>query len=258
MSVQAISALERGYRKAPYRHTIDRLVAALGLDDDARVLFEEAAALARERGPLPSHRLASRADNLPRQLTSFFGDGVIDAIAKLVTDAPLVTIAGTGGAGKTRAAVEAGSALMPAFAQGAWFVDLAPIRGEGSVAAAIANAVGFQESNKQPLFEGLLSYLEQRQLLLILDNCEHLIADVRGSIALLLRRCAGIRVIATSREPLAIAGEHVYRVPRSLFPRSVQPVQRTPCATEPWRCSRIAPSALVTSRSPTTTLRMSG
>ncbi len=219
VSVQAISALERGYRKAPYRHTIDRLVTALELDDRSRAEFEEAAAQARERGPLPSHRLASRTDNLPRRLTSFFGGpAVIDKVVSLLADTSLVTIAGTGGAGKTRAAVEAGATLIPAFPQGVWFVDLAPLRNDGLVTTAIAGAVGFQEPTKQPPLEALLGYLEQKHLLLILDNCEHLIADVRRTVALLLQRCPRVGVLATSREPLTIAGESVYRIPPLAFP----------------------------------------
>jgi predicted ATPase/DNA-binding XRE family transcriptional regulator len=219
VSVQAISALERGYRKAPYRHTIERLVTALGLGAHARAAFEEAASQARERGPVPSHRLASRADNLPRQFTSFFGgETVIAEIADLVTTSALVTIAGTGGAGKTRAAVEVGRQLVPNFAKGVWFVDLAALRGEGLVVNAIAAATGVAESPARPLVDAVVAHFEHSRVLLILDNCEQVVEDVRRTVALLLRRCPGVNVLATSREVLSAAGERVYRIPPLMFP----------------------------------------
>src|SRR5579863_5574216 len=108
ISVQAVSALERGYRKAPYRATLLRIADALGLSEADRETLERSAH--RERGPRLIERDATPPHNLPRQLTSFLGrDDVVDVIIELLESAPLVSIVGTGGAGKTRAAIEVGT-----------------------------------------------------------------------------------------------------------------------------------------------------
>jgi predicted ATPase len=209
--VQAVSALERGYRKAPYPKTIERLADALSLSAEARAALDGAARRAR------SSRLIEappRATNLPRQLTSFVGrEEVVKEIVELVETTPLVSVVGTGGAGKTRAAIEAAALMVNEFSHGVWFVELAPLNDPALVLHALATALGVQESPQRPLLDTLIAYLEQKQLLIILDNCEHVITQARRVAGSLLRECGRISLITTSREALTIAGERVYRMP---------------------------------------------
>src|SRR5580692_9557777 len=140
ISVQAVSALERGYRKAPYRATLERIADALALSQEARQRLERSAR--PSRGP----RQLVPAHNLPRQLTSFLGrDEVAREILDLVETAPLVSIIGTGGAGKTRAAVEVGTRSLSRFPHGVWFVDLAPLSDPALVPHALARVLRVQE-----------------------------------------------------------------------------------------------------------------
>jgi predicted ATPase/transcriptional regulator with XRE-family HTH domain len=219
ISVQAVSALERGYRKAPYRETLDRLADALALPADVRTKFEAAAA--RARGPRqPDPAYAAPAHNLPRRVTSFLGrDEVVAEIASLVVMAPLVTVVGTGGAGKTRAAIEVGVQLLDRFPNGVWFVEFAPLSDPALVVNMIAAVLGVQEQSGRPLLDTVVAYLEVKQLLLVLDNCEHVIGDVRRLAVSVLRTCPEVSILATSRETLNVAGERIYRIPPLAFPR---------------------------------------
>ncbi len=216
ISVQAVSALERGYRKVPYRKTLEQIADALGLNDDARATLEISARRAR------SSRLVvpeTPAHNLPRALTSFFGrEEVVEHIASLVSTTPLVTVVGTGGAGKTRVAVEVGTQILNRFPDGVWFVELAPLKDEGLVAGALAAALRVSESPRMPLLESLLAYLAQKRLLIVLDNCEHVIAQARRVAGSLLRECPTVALVATSREALNVQGERVYRLPPLAVP----------------------------------------
>ena len=221
ISVQAVSALERGYRKAPYRATLDRIADALALSEEERQTLEQSAR--RSRGPrlveqdLPAH-------NLPRQLTSFLGrDEVVQEIADLVERAPLVSIVGTGGAGKTRAAVEVGMRSLNRFPHGVWFVELAPLNDPALVPHALAGALRVQESPTRSLLETLFAYLAQRRLLIILDNCEHIISAARAVAGSLLRECPSVALLATSREVLSITGERTYRIPSLAVPEQSRP-----------------------------------
>jgi predicted ATPase/DNA-binding XRE family transcriptional regulator len=217
ISVQAVSALERGYRKVPYRNTLERIADALGLPPEARAALELSAR--RARGSRIAEHDVAPPHNLPRQLTSFLGrDQVIDEIAQLVETAPLVSIVGTGGAGKTRLAVEAGARLLSRFPDGVWFVELAPLSDPSLVAHALASTLHVQESPHRPLLETLGSYLSRKRMLLIFDNCEHVIAQARNVIGSLLPESPTVSVIVTSREALSISGERVYRIPPLAVP----------------------------------------
>lgn len=188
ISVQAVSALERGYRKVPYRKTLERLADALGLPDEARAALELSARRARGSRS-PDYELPA-LHNLPRQLTSFVGrDDVVKEIAQLVTMTPLVSLVGTGGVGKTRAAVAVGMDLLERFPDGACFVGLAPLREASLVVTTLAAALRLQESPNRPLLTTILGHLADKQLLVIFDNCEHVIAQVRRTAAALLRDC---------------------------------------------------------------------
>jgi transcriptional regulator with XRE-family HTH domain len=218
ISVQAVSALERGYRKAPYQATLERIADALALSEDARQALKHSAH--RSRGPRLDDEGQRPAHNLPRQLTSFLGrDEVVQEIAELVETSPLVSVVGTGGAGKTRAAVEVGMRLLKRFPHGVWFVELAPLSDPALVPHALAGALRVQESPRRSLLETLFAYLAQKRLLVIFDNCEHVISQARVVAGSLLRECPNVALLATSRESLNLTGERTYRIPTLAIPK---------------------------------------
>jgi predicted ATPase/DNA-binding XRE family transcriptional regulator len=226
ISVQAISALERGYRKVPYRKTLERIADALSLSSDARVALEISAR--RARGERLAEQHAAPAHNLPRQLTSFLGrEAVLRDICDLVETSPLVSIVGTGGAGKTRVAIEVGARLLERFPDGVWFVELAPIGDPAFVMHALAGALHVHESPQRPLLETLLAHLAQKRCLIVFDNCEHVIFEARRVAGSLLQECPDVALLITSREVLAVTGERVYRIPSLAVPsdRVVDPTE---------------------------------
>jgi len=163
--------------------------------------------------------LDSLPNNLPLQLTSFVGrEHDLAEIKTLLHDHRLVTLVGSGGAGKTRCAIQAGAELLDGFADGVWLVELAPISDPTLVASAIAQATSVRESPNRPLLDTLLAHLKHRRLLLILDNCEHVIDQARNVAAAILRTSPDLRILATSRESLNVAGEHGFRLPSLAVP----------------------------------------
>ncbi len=231
LSVEAISTLERGARTRPYRETVTLLARALALSPEREALLERAADLAqppRRRGGVdlkPSllrviHSDAGRTrrHNLPKQLTSFVGrQREVAEIAALLREHRLVTVVGAGGVGKTRVAVHAGSELLDDFRDGVCLVDLAPLTNQTLVASTISNSLHLP-SGSASASEAVVAHLEPRSLLLVLDNCEHVIAEARGLAASIAALCPAVRVLATSREPLRVPGEQVYRLPSLAAP----------------------------------------
>ena len=128
-------------------------------------------------------------------------------LGALLGDARLLTLTGAGGCGKTRLALEAAAAAEPGFADGACWVDLGGLGDPSAVAGAVAAVVGVHERPAQALVDTLVEHLRERCLLVVLDNCEHLVGACATLVGALLRACPQVRVLATSREPLAIAGE---------------------------------------------------
>jgi predicted ATPase len=223
MSTQGISALERSYRRTPQRETLALLVGALKLDDEQREEFQAAAARSVLLGRCASVTVGPWADDasatLPLALTSFIGrEPELDEIAALVRDHRLITITGAGGVGKTQTALHVADALSEAGHAPVCFVGLAPIANPSLVVAAVASAVGVQEVPDRPLLDTLLAYLKNKALLLILDNCEHVISEAATVAGSLLAGCSRLRVLATSREPLRAAGEFSYRLPSLSIP----------------------------------------
>jgi predicted ATPase/transcriptional regulator with XRE-family HTH domain len=215
ISVQAVSALERGSRKVPYRYTLERIADALALTEEARTELDLSARRAR------GLRLAvtAPAHNLPRQLTSFFGRAeVVKEIVALLAHTPLVSIVGTGGAGKTRVAVAVGTTLLNSFSDGVWFVDLSPLSDPALVSQALAAALRVQESPNRPLLETLIAYLGRKRALIVFDNCEHVMSGARTVVGSLLRECPDVALLATSREALTVTGERAYRIPSLAVP----------------------------------------
>ena len=171
----------------------------------------------------PLKTLDARPHNLPAQLTSFIGrQGEMAEIkGTLLRAAPvtrLLTLSGPGGTGKTRLALQIAANLIDEFPDGAWFVDLAPLSDPERVPGAVAAALGLREVPWRPLGELLADYLRLKKLLLVLDNCEHLVEACARIAQALLQAGAEVKILATSREPLAIPGEVVYRVPTLSLP----------------------------------------
>ena len=163
---------------------------------------------------------SARITNLPIPLSSFIGrEREMAQVKLLLQRGRLVTLSGTGGSGKTRLAVQVATDLVDAFEDGVWWVDLAPLSDETLVTHAVANALGVQERLGQPLVQTLLEALRSRRLLLLLDNCEHLIAACAQLAEMLLGACSRLHVLATSREPLNIGGEAVWQVPMLSLPQ---------------------------------------
>ncbi|WP_371584251.1 LuxR C-terminal-related transcriptional regulator [Streptomyces sp. NBC_01314] len=158
--------------------------------------------------------MISEAGNLPVAFTSFVGRRhLIAEIRRLLGQARLLTLTGMGGVGKTRLALEAAAESSRAFADGVWLVDLAPVLEPAAVADAAAAALGVPDLGTRPVLEQLAAYLAGRRALLVLDNCEHLVDACAELADTLLAAAPEVRVLATSRQTLGIAGEHVLVVP---------------------------------------------
>ena len=156
----------------------------------------------------------ARIGNLPADLTTFVGRG--QEIARLRAQLPscrLVTLTGVGGVGKTRLAVRVAGELTRAFPDGVWLIEFAALHDPELVPVMVAAVLGGEIYTEHDAVEGLQQYLADREALLILDNCEHLIDSCAAIAAALLSGCPGIRILATSRQPLGISGEHVFAVP---------------------------------------------
>ena len=149
----------------------------------------------------------------PAVLTSFVGrEQAVREVADLLGEFRLVTVTGPGGVGKTRLAGEVARLVAARFADGAWLAELAPVRDPARVPPAVAVALGVREQPGVPAADAVMRVLARRQLLLVLDNCEHVIGAAAQLCAGLLQACDDVRVLATSREPLRIAGEAAYRL----------------------------------------------
>ncbi|GAC1597343.1 MAG: hypothetical protein NVS3B28_29210 [Candidatus Velthaea sp.] len=217
LSPGAISTLERSARRAPQSRTLSLLVEALALDPPARARLEEAAAAGRLRGPAAVVALSSpgRLANLPHVPTSFHGrQAELEALDRLISLRRLVTLLGSGGVGKTRLALEAARAQEDSerFPDGVWFVDLAPLGAAELIATAIARLLAVRERPNQSLLHTLVTVIASKKLLLVLDNCEHLLSECARVAEAFLRDCPGVVILATTRESLHIDGECVFRV----------------------------------------------
>jgi predicted ATPase/DNA-binding winged helix-turn-helix (wHTH) protein len=159
----------------------------------------------------PASGEEERRHNLPDARTRFIGrDAVLADIERLLAQSRLLTLTGIGGSGKTRVALECGRRLLADGAFDVWFVDLAPLTAPERVAFACANVFGVADGAEESLLERLTTHLAGRPVLLVLDNCEHVRTGAAALVDALLARAPGTRVLATSREPLAVAGEQLY------------------------------------------------
>jgi predicted ATPase/class 3 adenylate cyclase len=169
----------------------------------------------------PLNSLDARPNNLPAQVTTLIGrERDLDDIRTLIGKHRLVTVAGSGGIGKTRVALHLGADLIDRFPDGVWFADLAPIADTELVASVIAKAIGLSQVEGRRVDESISQWLKRKTSLLILDNCEHLLGAVAAIADVILRSCPNVRLLATSREALGIAGEAVHRLPSLAVPES--------------------------------------
>jgi predicted ATPase/class 3 adenylate cyclase/DNA-binding CsgD family transcriptional regulator len=176
-------------------------------------LFQLAAPGLDPGSPPPGGSAAGGVHGFPAALTSFVGRaGAMGDVAGLLDRCRLVTVTGPGGSGKTRLAAEVARRVVGAFADGVWLAELAPVADPALVASVVAVALGVREQPGAPAGEAVARVLARRQLLLVLDNCEHVIGAAAELCAKLLAACDDVKVLATSREPLAVAGEARYRL----------------------------------------------
>jgi predicted ATPase len=179
--------------------------------------------LGREFAPLRS--LEAFAGNLPAQVTSFVGrKGDLASVASALAAARLVTITGVGGVGKTRLALQVAAEALPRYRDGAWLCELAAAEDAETMYHVVASALGVAPRRDMSLQESIVDFLRVRQLLIVLDNCEHLLESAATLGESVLRGCRGVQLLATSREVLSVAGEHVVGLRSlSLPPRSGTP-----------------------------------
>jgi predicted ATPase/transcriptional regulator with XRE-family HTH domain len=258
LGTRSIQGLESGENR-PRRETVRRLAAALALADDERRRFEAAAQPAPRRRGVDRRRAASRdprrgagpeqplgvvrglfrvlpaggapgrstegsPTNLPLQLTSFIGrEQEMAAIKERLAAARLLSLVGTGGCGKTRLASRVASDLLAVYRDGVWIVELASLADPSLVAQAVVSALGLREKRGQPLLTTLREHLRARELLLVLDNCEHLIGGCAELGDALLRSCPRLTILATGREALGLPGEAVWPVSGLALPAPDRP-----------------------------------
>ena len=159
-------------------------------------------------------RASHRSGNLPADATTFVGRRhELAEVRRKLTTARLVSLVGPGGVGKTRLGIRIASDLARGFADGVWLVELAEVRDAALVTNSVLAALDLRDQAGANPTEILGAYLEDRQLLLLLDNCEHLLDATAQLVTEVLRTAPGLRVVTTSREPLQMSGEHVVPVP---------------------------------------------
>ena len=152
--------------------------------------------------------------SLPAQLTNFIGRrNELTELRKILSDNRLLTLTGAGGVGKTRLALQLAAAVAGEFPGGAWCVDLAPIPHPDVIAVTVALTLGLPDQPGLSTVDNVVRFIGDRAILLVVDNCEHLLDATSSVITELLGRCANLKVLATSREPLGVAGEVSWRVP---------------------------------------------
>jgi predicted ATPase/DNA-binding SARP family transcriptional activator len=201
-----------------YRQTRERLVEQLGVDPSQTLRAVHQQILDGAGGQqaprhVPSHQRMV-ATPLPRRPTSFIGrQRELDGIGVALRDAPLVTLTGVGGVGKTRLALEAAGREQTRFGDGAWICELAPLDDPAAVGHAVAATLHLQQRQGLDIESTVIEYLRARELLLVVDNCEHLLDAVARLIDKIVLDCPRVAVLATSREALRIEGERILTVP---------------------------------------------
>ncbi len=212
-AVVTIRKIETDERR-PSREMAVRLAGCLAIPDDECAAFLKAARaeLAVDQLPMPSGS-AAKITNLPIPLSSFVGRQYETAHLKsLLGQTRLLTLAGVGGSGKTRLAIQVATNLIDTFKDGVWWIELAGLADESLVPNTIAKVLGIQERPGESMSQTLISVLRNKQLLFVIDNCEHLVGVCAQLADTLVSHCPQVKILATSRESLNITGERVYLV----------------------------------------------
>jgi predicted ATPase/class 3 adenylate cyclase len=184
-----------------------------------RIFQLHAAGLLAGFPPLRSLGNPALPNNLPAQLSAFIGrDREVAEVRRLVESSRLVTLTGAGGCGKTRLALQVAAELLDGSGDGVWLAELAAVTDQDAVAAAVYDALRLAAQPGRPALEVLLDALAPQDVLIVVDNCEHLIGGCAKTAEAIVRRCPRVRLLATSREPLGIGGETIYRVPSLSLP----------------------------------------
>ena len=172
------------------------------------------------------------ANNLPVAAVNLIGrDDDLARVDDLLGQYRVVTLLGAGGVGKTQLALESARRELAAFVDGVWLVELAPLLDDAHVVTAFSSVFGIEEHAERSSLASLTAALRDRRLLLVVDNCEHLVANAARTIAAIVRDTPHVRVLATSREPLGVAGEATYRVPPHAVPAAGAPLRASDAAT---------------------------
>jgi predicted ATPase/class 3 adenylate cyclase len=184
-----------------------------------RIFQLRAAGLQAEFPSLRSLGSPALPNNLPAQLSAFIGrNREVSEVRALVESARLVTLTGAGGAGKTRLGLQVAAELLDGSGDGVWLAELAAVTDQDAVAPAISQALRLAVNPGRPVLEVLLDALAPQDVLIVLDNCEHLIGGCAKAAEAIVRHCPRVHLLATSREPLGIDGETIYRVPSLSLP----------------------------------------
>jgi predicted ATPase/class 3 adenylate cyclase/Tfp pilus assembly protein PilF len=179
--------------------------------------------LPSEFPPLKSLDNPDLPNNLPQQVTSFIGrEKEIESVKTLLGKTRLLTLTGSGGCGKTRLALQVAADVLENYPDGAWLIELAPLADPALVTQSVAQAIGVTEAPGKPLVQTLVDFLKVKRLLLVLDNCEHVLDSCSRLVDTLIRACPHVQVLASSREGLGIAGEQTYRIPSLSLPDARQ------------------------------------
>ncbi|OQY97818.1 MAG: hypothetical protein B6D41_02945 [Chloroflexi bacterium UTCFX4] len=170
----------------------------------------------------PLKTIAAHPNNLPAQLSSFIGrERELDELASILQTTRLLTLSGAGGAGKTRLSIQLAEKMLDAFPDGVWFIELARVSDAALIPQTIATALGVRDEAGN-LAQTLTNYLERKTLLLVFDNCEHLIDAAAQHAENFLRAAPKLKIVATSREALNLAGEHIFHVPSLPLPQEMR------------------------------------
>ena len=218
LSVRALSDIERGISRAPYRATLHRLASALDLDPRRRGILD------RARKEPEGRLLTPRYGTLPVPLSSFIGrEQELGQLRTRLQTARLLTLVGVGGVGKSRLALQVAAMVESEYPDGVAFVELASIHEADMVPHLLLRGLGIPEPPGRAAVDVLIETLRSQRVLVILDNCEHLIEACAQLVSRLLQLCPGVRVFATSRERLAVSGEVTWRVAGLAVPEAESP-----------------------------------